>query len=284
MSEQRCLVAAIAGLPNTGKSTLLNCLANEKVAITTHKAQTTRVATRIIVNKENKQIVFVDTPGLFSPQQPLEKHIVKNAWSNIGIADKILLLFDVRKKITTSFIRNLTKIRALNSHIILVINKIDLVAKDLLVTLALELNKLHDFERTFMISGLKNRGVQDLVAYLMKVAPLATWLYKENTTSDVELEFWLAELTREQLYRNCHQEVPYCLQVKTEYIRQTETRVKIWQTIYTASLNHKKIILGKNNAKIKAICRTLEKEMSKLLAKKVVLSLLIKPYKTSFFV
>lgn len=272
-SETKAAFIAVVGNTNVGKSTLVNKLVGAKISIVTPKVQTTRARIRAILTEGNTQLVFTDTPGIFIPKKTLERHIIKNAWQGFAGVDIIILVIDPRYKIDDSF-KGI--VRRLSDPAILVINKIDLIEKGGLLALAAELNELYNFERTFMISALKNSGVKDLRKYLFALAPPGIWHYNAEDETDMPLKFNLAELTREKLFLRLHQELPYSLTVETEAIIEKPDKTIVNQVIYVNHEGHKKIVIGTGGEAIKKVRLLATAEMEKLLQKTVNLFLFIK--------
>lgn len=276
MKEQKCLFVTIAGLPNVGKSTLINSIIGKKVSIVTPKTQTTRTQVRGITIYDNTQIVFTDSPGIFFAKTKLEKFLVKAEWSAIKGDDITLLLIDV-----TNYLKNEEKIKSilfrLRHRCILVINKIDLIKRPELKIAYEHLHALYEFEKIFMISGLKNDGLFDLMNYLSEIAPIGPWLYPENQLTDASNEFLSAEITREKLFLNLHEELPYSVAVITELFDEKKDKsLIIKQVIFVLRNSHKKIILGEGGKKIKKINIEIRDELRKVFDRKVHLFLFVK--------
>ncbi|HYN00471.1 MAG TPA: GTPase Era, partial [Aestuariivirgaceae bacterium] len=218
MNEQltRCGFAAIIGAPNAGKSTLINALAGYKIAIVSHKVQTTRSRIRAIVIEANSQIIFVDTPGIFVPRRPLDRAMVEAAWSGAGDADMVLVIVDARAGITEDVDRILKKLADYKSKAVLVLNKIDLTKRENLLELAARLNEAFAFAETFMLSATTGDGVDQLKRRLAQMMPQGPWLYPQDQIADVPLRLMASEVTREKIYERLHQELPYASTVETE--------------------------------------------------------------------
>ncbi|MGL9732029.1 MAG: GTPase Era [Wolbachia sp.] len=279
MKEQKCLFVTIAGLPNAGKSTLINSIVGKKIAIVTPKVQTTRTQIRGIAIRDDTQIIFTDSPGIFSAETKLEKTLVKFAWSAIRGDDITLLLVDA-----SNYLKNIERIKTIfarlqrtKSRCILVINKIDLVKKPELKMAYEHLNLLYRFERIFTISALKSDGLSDLISYLSEVAPVSPWFYREDQITDSSTSFLSAEITREKLFLNLHEELPYSIAVITEQIQEKKDKsLIIKQVIFVLRDSHKKIVLGKDGSNIKKIGIEARVEMEKLFECKVHLFLFVK--------
>jgi len=250
----RCGFAALIGAPNAGKSTLLNALVGAKISIVTPKVQTTRALIRGIAIEGPAQLIFVDTPGIFAPRRRLDRAMVGSAWTSTHDADVVAVLIDARKGAhddEDAILRGLPDIRAPQ---VLVLNKIDLVAKPTLLALAQTLNERAKFAATFMISARSGDGVAALKSFFAAHVPEGPWLYPEDQISDAPLRQLAAEITREKLYLRLHQELPYQSTVETEVWKELRGgAVRIEQTIYVERESQRKIVLGKGGATIKAI-------------------------------
>ena len=214
--ETRCGFVALIGAPNVGKSTLLNALVGSKVTIVSHKVQTTRALVRGIAIEGAAQIVFIDTPGIFAPKRRLDRAMVTTAWSGAHDADLVGLMIDARKGIDDEAESILKRLADVRTRKFLVLNKVDLVAKESLLALATDLNARGAFESTFMVSALTGDGVADLRTWLAQTVPAGPWHYPEDQISDLPLRQLAAEITREKIYQRLHQELPYQSTVETE--------------------------------------------------------------------
>jgi GTP-binding protein Era len=273
-----CGFAALLGAPNAGKSTLLNALVGAKVSIVTHKVQTTRARIRAIAIEGASQIVFVDTPGIFTPKRRLERAMVAAAWAGAGDGDVRVLVYDATKRSIdpdTRLILDGLKQRKLDA--VLVLNKIDAMARGRLLELATQFEAHGIFSRIFMISALKGEGVGDLRAHLAQAMPPGPWHYPEDQLSDLPERLLAAEVTREKLFLRLHQELPYALTVETESWEDFDDgSVKIEQTIYVQRGSQKAIVLGKAGQAIKSIRATAQEDLQALLDRKVHLFLFVK--------
>ena len=272
----------LVGIPNSGKSTLINKLVGRKISIVSHKVQTTRFCIRGICNfylpkKLKSQIIFVDTPGIFLPKRRLEKAMVTAAWSELNLTDKVVFIHDVSKKIDNNTREIIEKIFQIKSNVILVLNKIDLLPKEILLKKISEINNLYNFEETFLISAKNGSGCNKLIEYLAKKMPPHSFFYDENTISDLPQSILASEITREKLFKNLNQELPYNLTVETEkWVINTDDSIKIQQTIYINKQSYKPILLGKQGQNIKRIGTLARKELENLLDCKIHLFLHIK--------
>ncbi len=272
----------MVGIPNSGKSTLINKLVGKKISIVSHKVQTTRFCIRGIYNfnlssKLKSQIIFVDTPGIFLPKRRLEKAMVNSAWSELKSANKVVFIHDVLKKIDNNTKEIIEKIFEIKSDVILILNKIDLLPKEDLLKKISEIKNLYNFEETFLISAKNGSGCKKLLEYLAKKMPPHPFFYDENTISDLPQSILASEITREKLFKNLNQELPYNLTVETEkWVINSDESVNIQQTIYINKQGYKPIILGKQGQNIKRIGTLARKELEKLLDCKIHLFLHIK--------
>jgi GTPase len=249
-----CGFVALIGAPNVGKSTLVNALVGAKISIVTPKVQTTRAVLRGIAVEGESQLILVDTPGIFVPRRRLDRAMVGSAWASVQDADLVALLVDAHKGLQDdeeAILRGLADVRAAK---VLVLNKIDLVDKPRLLTLAQRLNEDASFTATFMISARSGDGVADLKRFLAAHVPAGPWLYPADQISDAPLRHLAAEITREKLYLRLHQELPYQSTVETEVWKELKDgSVRIEQTIYVQRESQRKIVLGKSGTTIKAI-------------------------------
>ena len=270
---------ALIGEPNAGKSTLLNALVGAKVSIVTHKVQTTRTRVRGIAIEGASQIVFVDTPGLFRPRRRLDRAMVASAWAGAEDAEVTVLMVEAHRGLTEGvedILEGLGQHR-LHGPLALAINKIDRVPRERLLALAAELNERRDFARTFMISALKGDGIADLRAWLAEEMPEGPWLYPEDQVADLPLRMIAAEITREKLTLNLHQELPYQLTVETEtWEERKDGSARIDQIVYVARAGHKGIVLGKGGETIREIGRQAREELKGILERPVHLFLEVK--------
>lgn len=267
---------ALIGAPNAGKSTLMNRLVGTKVSIVTHKVQTTRAIIRGIATHEHTQIVFVDTPGIFKPRRKLDEAMVVTAWGGAKDADLVALLIDAERGLTDDVAAILKGLSEVRQPKILILNKIDAVAREKLLELTAKANELAGFDRTFMVSALKGDGCSDLMDYLAAAMPQGPYLYPEDDVSDLPLRQLAAEITREKLYLRLHQELPYASHVETESWKETDKGVRIDQAIYVERDSQKKIIIGKRGETIKSISTAARKELTEILEKPVHLFLFVK--------
>jgi GTPase len=274
----RCGFVALIGAPNAGKSTLINRLVGTKVSIVSHKVQTTRSIIRGIAMAGAAQIIFVDTPGIFfHPKKRLERAMVATAWGGARDADLVALLIDAAKGMDDGARHLLAGLAEIGQPKLLILNKIDAIARPALLQLAEEANRSVAFQRTFMLSALTGDGVDDFLAYLAATVPTGPWLYPEDEVSDLPLRNLAAEITREKLLERLHQEIPYAATVETErWTDQKDGSARIEQTIYVERDSQKKIVIGRGGATIKAISTAARTEIAALAERPVHLFLFVK--------
>jgi len=273
----RCGFVALIGAPNVGKSTLVNALVGSKVTIVSRKVQTTRALIRGIVIEDNAQIILVDTPGIFSPKRRLDRAMVSTAWSGAHDADLVCVLLDAKAGIDEEADAILNRLATVAHPKILVLNKIDLIPREKLLALAQAANDRMKFEHTFMISALSGDGVDDLRKTLAKMVPPGPFHYPEDQMSDAPLRHLAAEITREKIYRQLHQELPYQSTVETDsWTERNNKSVRIEQTIFVERESQRKIVLGKGGATIKSIGADSRKEIAEILGVPVHLFLFVK--------
>jgi len=275
MVATRCGFVALIGAPNVGKSTLVNALVGTKVTIVSPKVQTTRTLVRGIAIEGAAQLVFVDTPGIFAPRRRLDRAMVTSAWTGAHDADMVALMVDAKRGLDESE-AILDKLKDIGRPKVLILNKVDLVAKQVLLALTEAANARAAFSATFMVSALTGDGVGDLKAWLAANAPEGPWHYPEDQISDAPLRSLAAEITREQVFNRLHQELPYRSTVETEVWKELRNGVRIEQTIYVERESQRKIVLGKGGASIKAIGAAARAEIARLIEQPVHLFLFVK--------
>ncbi len=273
----RCGFVALIGAPNVGKSTLVNALVGSKVTIVSRKVQTTRALIRGIVIEDNAQIILVDTPGIFSPKRRLDRAMVSTAWSGAHDADLVCVLLDAKAGIDEEAEAILSKLATVKHPKILVLNKIDLIPREKLLALAQIANERMKFESTFMISALSGDGVEDLRKTLAMMVPAGPFHYPEDQMSDAPMRHLAAEITREKIFRQLHQELPYQSTVETDsWTERNDKSVRIEQTIFVERESQRKIVLGKGGATIKSIGADSRKEIAEIVGVPVHLFLFVK--------
>ena len=275
--DTRCGFVALIGAPNAGKSTLLNALVGAKVTIVSRKVQTTRALIRGIAVEDKSQLIFVDTPGIFAPKRRLDRAMVTTAWSGAHDADVVGVLIDARKGLDEEAEALLDKLKEVRAPKLLILNKIDLVAKEALLALAHAANDKVAFEATFMVAALKGDGVADLKRWLADHVPPGPWHYPPDQMSDAPLRQLAAEITREKLFERLHQELPYQSTVETEVWKELrDGAIRVEQVIYVARDSQRKIVLGKGGQTIKAIGAAARREIAEIAEAKVHLFLFVK--------
>jgi len=276
MSEEvtiKCAMITVIGAPNAGKSTLVNALVGAKISIVTQKVQTTRARVRGIVAVDETQLVFIDTPGIFTPRRRLDRAMVAAAWDGINGADQTLLIIDApaylagereggqagKSRIDAD--RIIAGLDKGKRNAVLVLNKIDDIARQKLLAMAQDLNDTGVFTDIFMISAKNGDGLNDLKAFLVEKAPPGPWLYPEDQLSDISDRLMAAEVTREKVFLRLHQELPYDSTVETDDWKETSKGIRIEQTIYVARDGQKGIVLGKGGQTLKAIGAAAREEL-----------------------
>ena len=278
---EKCGLVAVIGAPNAGKSTLVNALVGQKVAIVSAKAQTTRARLMGIaledIGEDRAQIILADTPGLFEPKRRLDRAMVNAVWEGAAEADAILLVVDARKKKRDYLEPILNSLKDRPERKILVLNKVDATPKEPLLAMAEELSPAGNFDEVFFVSALTDDGVPELKQRLAALMPEGAWHYPEDQVSDASERLLAAEITREQIYRQLHDELPYDSAVRPEsYTYRKDGSVEIHQQIVIARDSQRGIVLGKGGAKLKSIGEAARKELANLLGVKVHLFLHVK--------
>jgi len=277
MGDPRCGFVALIGAPNAGKSTLTNALVGSKVSIVSRKVQTTRALVRGIAIVGDAQLVLMDTPGIFAPRRRLDRAMVTTAWGGAHDADIVVLLIDAKKGIDEEAEAILARLGEVGRPKVLVLNKIDLVEKPQLLSLAQNIGAKAQFAATFMVSATAGDGIADLKSWLAAHAPTGPWHYPEDQISDAPMRSLAAEITREKLFDRLHQELPYQATVETDVWKELrDGSARIEQTIYVERESQRKIVLGKGGATIKAIGAAARKEIAELTGQKVHLFLFVK--------
>ena len=279
--DTQCGVVAIIGAPNAGKSTLVNQLVGQKVAITSAKAQTTRARMLGIAlhgePKPNVQMILVDTPGIFEPRRRLDRAMVSAAWEGAESADAVLLIVDPIKQRRHELIPLIEALEKRPEKKILVLNKVDRATKEPLLALAQELGERIAFEEIYFVSALTGDGVPEMKEALAKLMPAGPWMYPKDQVSDASERLLATEITREQLYSQLHEELPYDAAVRPEsYEVRKDGSVEVRQQIVIARDSQKPIVLGKGGQRIKAIGEAARAELAEILGVKVHLFLHVK--------
>jgi GTP-binding protein Era len=280
MSEQktRCGFVAVLGAPNAGKSTLVNRAVGQKVSIVSPKVQTTRSRVLGIVTEGATQIVLIDTPGIFAPRRRLDRAMVAAAWGGAADADAIVLIVDAARKGLDDETRNIIAgLKQQNRKAILALNKIDIVKREKLLSLTAELNAEGVFTDTFMISAETGDGVEDLLTHLAQRMPEGPHHYPDDQVTDAPMRSLAAEITREQLFRQLQQELPYALTVETDSWEEfNDGSAKIQQTIFVARDSQKAIVVGKGGSRIKEVREAAQRELEAIAERKIHLFLFVK--------
>lgn len=280
--KTRCGFVTIIGAPNAGKSTLLNAMIGSKVSIVSPKVQTTRMRVRGIMMHDQSQIIIVDTPGIFQPKRRLDRAMVAAAWDGERDADITALIVDASKRDVVGQADHILKKLPDGENsgarkCILILNKIDQMKRDHLLPLAQAMNEKYPFAATFMISALKDSGVKDIIKWLAAELPEGPFMYPEDQISDLPERMLAAEITREKLFHQMHEEIPYALTVETESWEDFEDgSVKIGQIIIIAREAHKPIVIGKGGSRLKDIGQRSRAELENILGRRVHLNLLVR--------
>ena len=263
--------AALIGAPNAGKSTLMNAMVGSKVSIVTPKVQTTRSRIRGIAMEGPAQIVFIDTPGIFQPKRRLDRAMVQAAWKGAEDGDVLLLVHDcARREIDQDTAAIVAQLAESGRPASLVLNKIDLAPQERLLERAAEMAKQYEFERIFMVSAETGNGVNDLRQWLAEKMPAGPYLFDPEDLSDMPLRLLAAEIMREKLFLNLHQELPYQLTVETEkWEEQEDGSATVHLSIYVAREGHRGIVLGKKGSTIKRIGMAARIELEEALDRRV---------------
>jgi GTPase len=278
--NQRCGFAAVIGLPNAGKSTLVNTLVGTKVSIVSKRVQTTRCRVLGIALHENAQVILIDTPGIFAPQKTLEKAMVSAALESLDQADVIVHIVDAGFKDALKRNQELIKKLPRDMPVVLVLNKVDKVEKTALLTLSTMFNEAYPYAATFMISALKGQGAKDVLVDLASRIEEGPWIFAEDQITDMPMRLMAAEITREKIFDMLYQELPYAVMVETEKWEEFKNgSVKIDQAIFVEKDSQKAIILGKGGAQIKKIGETARKDMENIFGMPVHLKLFVKVQK-----
>jgi GTP-binding protein Era len=273
----RCGYVALIGAPNAGKSTLLNQLVGRKLAIVTPKVQTTRTRLLGIAIIGPAQLILIDTPGIFEPRRRLDRAMVAAAWAGAADADQTVLLVDAARPNDRDTQRIVGRLAETGRRAILALNKIDLVRRDKLLGLADTLFKTGVFSEVFMVSGLNGDGIDDLKRQLAEAMPSGPWLFPEDQLSDAQERWIAAEVTREQVFLQLHDELPYAATVETEsWEERRDGSARIDQVIYVQRPGQRAIVLGDKGQRIKAIGARARAELEKMLDRRVHLFLFVK--------
>lgn len=276
--DRRCGFVAVIGPTNAGKSTLVNALVGAKVAIVSHKVQTTRAPIRGIAMEGNSQIIFIDTAGIFNPKRRLDRAMVDAAWGGLEDADAVLLVIDAAAGMDDDVKGIIERLKSARMPKIVILNKIDRVDdKPRLLSLAKMVDEQLAPDRIFMISATEGQGIKDLRTYLANLVPPGPWHYSEDDVTDVPMRTQAAEMTRESVYRFLHQELPYTTTVETtDWKSLKDGSARVEQTIYVERDSQKKIVLGKGGDTIKKISSTARHAIEEMAGHRVHLFLFVK--------
>ena len=269
--DTRAGFATIIGAPNAGKSTLMNAMVGQKVSIVTPKVQTTRSRIRGIAMQDEAQIIFVDTPGIFSPKRRLDRAMVNAAWQGAADNDVLLLLNDcARGSLDDETKMIIAKLVQQEQAAALILNKIDLATPEQVLVRTAELSTLFPFEKVFMISAHTGNGLSDLKSWLAQKMPLGPYLFDPNDLSDLPVRFLAAEILREKLFLNLHQELPYQMTVESEsWVEREDGSAEVRLSVFVAREGHRGIVLGKRGQTIKRISQAARKELEKVLERRI---------------
>ena len=281
-SAMRCGFVAVIGAPNAGKSTLVNALVGTKVSIVSPRVQTTRTIVRGIAMFGATQVIFADTPGIFQPKKRLERAMVAAAWAGAADAEVVLLVVDALKAgkhadADGDTDRIIADIKASGRRALLALNKVDIVEKGKLLDLTARISATGVFDEIFMISALTGDGLEQLRDHLAKLMPPGPWLFPEDEVSDMPARLLAAEITREKLFLNLREELPYSCAVETErWEEKPDGSARIEQVIYVSRETHRPIVLGNGGQRIKTIGAASRLELENLLGRRVHLFLHVK--------
>ena len=277
MTEQKCGLVAVVGAPNAGKSTLVNALVGQKVAIVSPKAQTTRARLMGIAVQDETQLLLVDTPGIFEPKRRLDRAMVSAAWSGTEGADLIALVIDGKGGVASKVTEIIETLKHRKEPKLLILNKVDIADKPRLLATAQKLNDILTFEDTYFISATTGDGVAELKTALAGKMPVGPWHFPDDQVADMTDRMLAAEVTREQLYLQLHAELPYDSAVETEqYKERQDGSLEIHQQILVARDTQRAIVLGKGGSRIKEIGAKSRAQLKELLGVPVHLYLHVK--------
>ena len=273
-------IVTIIGEVNVGKSSLLNILVKKDVSIITHKSNTTNKQIKGIKSYKNSQIIFIDTPGLYINKGKTNRNFLSEIWSAVTEADFLCIVVDGNRTVSNVLYQLLEQINEKNlpkKRIILAINKIDLISKDKLLKKTQEINDKYEFDKIFMISALKNDGIDDLLNWFTKHLPQKKWSYPPHIISDQSFDQQLNEKTRQIILLRIHDEIPYSIEVSSDnIINVSKSKLRIFQSIYVHNQRHRSILIGKKGETIKSISIGARKKIEKFTNKKIDLFLEVK--------
>ena len=273
-------IVTIIGEVNVGKSSLLNILINKNISIITHKSNTTIKQIKGIRSYKNSQIIFIDTPGLYFNKGKTDRNFLSEIWNAVSEADFVCLVIDSSRNVPNNIYKFLEQITSNNKPkkgLLLVLNKIDIIKKETLLIKVKEINEKFEFDQTFLVSALKNDGIDDLLNWLSLNLLEKKWLYPPTTISDQSIDEHLNEKTREIILLRIHDEIPYNIEVLSDQIINiSKSKIRVFQSIYVKNQRHRSILIGKRGETIKSISINARKSIEKFTKKKVDLFLDIK--------
>lgn len=273
----RCGFVAVLGPPNAGKSTLINRLVGTKVSIVSPKVQTTRTRVLGIALTGPAQVIFIDTPGIFAPKRRLDRAMIQAAWGGASDADRVALILDSQRGFDEEAASIIAGLKERHQRADLVLNKIDLIRREKLLSLAEEASAQGIFDAVFMISAASGDGTDALLAHIAADLPEGPWHFPEDQVSDMPMRLLAAEVTREQIFLQLHQELPYAATVETEGWTEMENgSVRIDQVIFVRKDSQKAIMLGKGGTRVKMIGERARKELAEMMERPVHLFLHVK--------
>ncbi len=273
--KYKCGVILLTGFPNAGKSTLLNNILNNKISIVSHKVQTTKEKISGVINLNNSQLIFTDTPGIIQNRKYKIKSLARSIQDEEEKVDLNLFIYDLSKTIDKKLVSEIDTIIQNFKKNCLVLNKIDLVSKDRMLKYSEILNSKINFSKTFMISAKKRKGLKFLLNNLIDEIPERHWKYNGKIKVTKSINYRISEITREKIFNLVNKEIPYLVKIKTK-IKNEEKIIKIYQEIFVNKDSQKSIIIGKNGEKIKMIGTRSRIDIEKILNKKVFLDLTVK--------
>ena len=273
--KNKCGVILLTGFPNAGKSTLLNCILKKKISIISHKVQTTKDKISGILNLNNSQLIFTDTPGILENRKYKTKSLSRSIQDEEKNIDINLFIHDLTKNLDKRLLNEISSIIQHFKKNYLVLNKIDLVSKDKMLKYSEFLNSEINFSKTFMISAKKRKGIEYLINNLISEIPERNWKYNKKITVTKGINYRISEITREKIFNFTNKEIPYSVKIKTK-IKNEKKIVRIFQEIFVNKDSQKSIIIGKNAEKIKMIGTRSRIDIEKILKKKVFLDLIVK--------